>query len=253
MTGPAALPAVPKAPVLQIVEVIGPSEQGQARPYLCRAEDGHLYYVKGQQTNRSSLWREWICAHLARALNLPVPPFSLVRVDEALVEELPRDWRDIGSLPAFGSRQHPNAGWLELGVVGQVPMTVQRDILVFDWWIHNSDRIKGNPNLLWDAAQEAVVVIDHNNALDPAFQTSEFFENHLFSERWQALTDDLVTKAQFEQRLCDALPAANLALDLAPEEWLWENSEFDVPTKFDRTAALAVLSRCATPELWRTV
>ena len=41
---------------LEIVEIIGPSEQGQQTPYKCRAEDGEIYYVKGRQTNRSSLW-----------------------------------------------------------------------------------------------------------------------------------------------------------------------------------------------------
>jgi len=38
-----------------------------------------------------------------------------------------------------------------------------------------------------------------------------------------------------------------------PEEWLWENSEFDIPARFDRAAALQVLERCATPDFWRTV
>jgi hypothetical protein len=246
-------PMPEQAPVIPIVEVLGASEQGHARPYLCRGADDQLYYVKGQQTNRASLWREWICGHLARALDLPIPPFSLVQVDEALLDELPRDLRNIGCLPAFGSRKRSNAGWLELGIAGQVPKALQRDILVFDWWVHNTDRIKGNPNLLWDAGQGAVIVIDHNNALDPAFDPAEFLDNHLFSAQWLEMTDDLVSRAQYERRLCDALPAADLAVRLAPEEWLWENSEFDIPAKFDREGALAVLSRCATPELWRTV
>ena len=41
--------------VVQIVEVIGPAEQGKSIPFLCGGSDGHRYYVKGQQTNRSSL------------------------------------------------------------------------------------------------------------------------------------------------------------------------------------------------------
>lgn len=241
------------APIVQIIEVLGPSEQGHARPYLCRGTDGHLYYVKGQQTNRASLWREWICAHLAKALGLPIPPFALVQVDETLVEELPRNLRDIGGLPAFGSRQHPSAGWLELGIADQVPRHLQRDILMFDWWVHNTDRITGNPNLLWDAAHEAVVVIDHNHALDPEFNPDEFLATHVFASQWSSLTHDLVERAQYERRLCEALPAAEFACQNAPEEWMWENSELDVPARFDRAFAFTVLSRCATTELWRTV
>ncbi len=53
--------------------------------------------------------------------------------------------------------------------------------------------------------------------------------------------------------MSDALPAAALAIEQAPQEWLWENSEFDLPAKFDRDRALKALSRCATDELWRTV
>jgi hypothetical protein len=118
--------------VLEITEVIRQADQGRTLPYLCRASDGELYYVKGQQTNRSSLWAEWICAHAAAAMGLPIPPFSLVQVDEVLLAELPREHRPIGSLPAFGSRMQPNAAWVEVAMVGRIPVNVQRDVLVFD-------------------------------------------------------------------------------------------------------------------------
>ena len=71
--------------MIPIVEVIGPAQQGLSRPLLCVGADDQRYYVKGQQTNRASLWSEWICAHLAQALGLPLPPFSLVQLDPALV------------------------------------------------------------------------------------------------------------------------------------------------------------------------
>lgn len=247
------MPGGPMAPVLQIVEVLGQAEQGKSLPYLCRAEDGNLYYVKGQQTNRSSLWAEWICAHLAQAMNLALPPFSLVQVDESLLQELPRDLQAIGSLPAFGSRQHPNAAWLEVGIARQVPVKVQQDVLVFDWWVQNTDRLTGNTNLLWDADKEALVVIDHNLALGPDFDAEEFLQHHVFADQWPSVTDDLVSREQFSQRLMAALPAAEKACQTAPEAWLWENSEFDLPARFDPALALRVLSRCATLELWRTV
>lgn len=196
----------PPSPIIQIVEVIGPAAQGKSMPLLCGGADGHRYYVKGQQTNRASLWREWICGHLAEALGLPLPPFALVQLDPALVKELPKDQQAIGSQPAFGSRERPHTAWLELGISQRVPVELQCDVLVFDWWVRNTDRLCGNTNLLWDAEQEELVVIDHNPALDSA-----------------------------------------------PEEWLWENSESDVPTRFDRAAALRVLERCTTPDFWRTV
>ena len=240
-------------PILQIREVLGPAEQGKSLPFKCVGVDGNLYFVKAQQTNRASLWREWICAHLAQAFGLSIPPFSLVQVDETLHAELPADWRQLGCLPAFGSRQHRGTSWLELGMAPRVPKSVQRDVLVFDWWVHNVDRLTGNPNLLWDQEHESLVVIDHNLALDPGFDAAEFLQHHVFASQWQELVEDLVSRAEYGRRLNAALPEATLALQTAPPEWLWENSEFDLPANFDREGALTVLSRCTTDQLWRTV
>jgi len=247
------MPGESPTAVLQVVEVFGPAAQGRSRPIMCRAEDGNLYYVKGQQTNRASLWREWICGHLARAFGLAIPPFGLVQIDEVLLAELDRDARGIGHLPAFGSRHHPGASWLELGMADRVPVAVQRDVLVFDWWVHNTDRLVGNPNLLWDADRQSLVVIDHNLALDPDFAPDVFLDSHVFSGQWAGLVGDLVTRAEYSRRLHDALHAATEAVETAPSAWLWENSEYDVPANFDREWAMELLSRCATPELWRTV
>ncbi len=135
----------------------------------------------------------------------------------------------------------------------RVPKAVQRDVLVFDWWIRNVDRLAGNPNLLWDQENHSLVVIDHNLALDPDFDAAEFLQHHVFASQWLELADDLVSRAEYGRRLNEALPAASLALQTAPEEWLWENSEFDLPANFDKEGALATLSRCVTDELWRTV
>lgn len=247
------MPGIQIPQVLQIVEVLGPTDQGKSIPFKCIAEDGFIYYVKGQQTNRASLWREWICAHVAQAFGLAIPPFSLVQVDEVLLAELDPDWRAIGCLPAFGSRLHPGTSWLELGMAPQVPVAVQCDVLAFDWWVHNTDRLKGNPNLLWDTDKEALVVIDHNLALATDFSPAEFLEHHIFSAQWESITDDLVTRAAYGRRMVQALPAADLAIDRAPEEWLWENSELDIPVRFDLDRTRDVLSRCGTDELWRTV
>ena len=239
--------------MLQIMEVLGPAEQGKSIPFKCIAEDGFIYYVKGQQTNRASLWREWICAHVAQAFGLALPPFSLVQVDDLLLTELDPELRAIGSLPAFGSRALTHASWLELGMAPQVPATIQRDVLACDWWVHNTDRQKGNPNLLWNAGQASLVVIDHNLALATDFDAQEFLEDHIFSTQWPGLSGDWVAQAEYARRMSDALPAAALAIERAPQEWLWENSEFDLPAKFDRDRALKALSRCVTDELWRTV
>lgn len=246
------MPFDPNA-ILEIHEVIGPSDQGRSRPYKCRASDGSIYYVKGQQTNRRSLWCEWIAAHLARSLGLELPPFAILQLDEALLQELPREWREIGCMPAFGSRLHPSSTWLEPSLVDQVPIETQRAVLAFDWWIKNGDRLKGNSNLLWDASAKRLVIIDHNLAFDPDLSHEEFTENHIFADQWPLLSADLMDLAEHLRRLSAALPEAQIACDNAPPEWHWENSELDVRCKFDLATVMTTLARCATLEQWRTV
>ena len=238
--------------VLLLVEVLGQSEQGKTLPYLCRGADDALYHVKGQQTNRSSLWAEWICGHAAQAVGLSIPPFCLVQVDEDLLAELPKSLRAIGSLPAFGSRVNPRAAWLELAMVRGVPEAVQRDVLVFDWWVRNTDRLIGNTNLLWDADLASLVIIDHNLALRPEFDPREFLVHHVFAKQWDTVIGDLELRDSYIDRLSIGLAAAREASASAPEEWLWENAEFDVPCRFDVQVALDTLARCTTNDLWRT-
>jgi hypothetical protein len=238
---------------LQIVEILSPSEQGLARPYKCRADDGEIYFVKGRQTTRACLWHEWICAHLAQRFGLQVPPFAIVEICQELLNEAPPAWRDLGVGPAFGSRLHPSAVWLEVSAVGRVPPEVQRDVLVFDWWVRNNDRQIGNCNLLWDVACQELVVIDHNQAFDRNFSVPDFMACHVFAAQWGAIMTDLVLQAEYAERLSDALLALPTGCDNVPTEWHWTNVEMDVPATFDIDRVKRILARCATPELWRTV
>lgn len=239
---------------MEIEEILAPSEQGLQKPYKCRAEDGSIYYVKGRQTNRSSLWYEWICAHLASSFGLGVPSFSLVNVSQELLAETSQGWRDLGAGIAFGSKNYAAASWMEPSMVNKVPLSVQRDVLVFDWWVHNSDRITHNSNLLWDTSKKHLVVIDHNMAFDASFSLSSFFNHHIFGDQWAFVASDLVLQAEYSHRLSEALTASfTSACDNVPPEWNWENIELDIPARVDISAIRAFLSRCDTPELWRTV
>ena len=238
---------------VQIVEILGPSDQGRSRPYRCRGEDDAIYYVKGRQTNRASLWNEWICGHLAQRFGLNLPAFEIVDVGEDLLRETPNEWRDLGAGPAFGSRLYPGAIWMELGLVSMVSKEVQRDVLVFDWWIKNCDRLNGNTNLLIDAAARKLVVIDHNLAFDTHFSSEEFLAHHVFASHWAGVCSDLVAQAEYSQRMSAALDGLDLACHNAPEEWRWLNAEMDVPASFDLEQVKQTLNRCTTPELWSPV
>lgn len=237
---------------LTIVEIIKPADQGLSSPFLCRGDDGALYYVKGRASGRASLWAEWLGGHLGQAFGLPIPPFYIAEVPAALVKECPPELRGIGAGPAFASRRVDGCQWLELAGVPRMEKKLQRDLLVFDWWVQNGDRTRGNPNLLWDASNSALVVIDHNQAFDTDFSATDFWANHLFATQRNAVFDDLAEQAIYGQRLSAALSAWDEACDNVPPEWWWENDEKDVPAAFDPVAASILVARCSTPDFWRT-
>lgn len=234
-----------------IVEIIKQAEQGLSSPFLCRGDDDVLYFVKGRASGRASLWAEWLAGHLGQAFGLPIPPFRLVDVPTALVRECPPELRGIGAGPAFGSQNRAASQWLETAAAERVSAVLRRDLFVFDWWIRNEDRTRGNPNLLWEPAPEALVVIDHNQAFAPDFDPARFLEHHLFAADGALLFGDMVEQLRYAERLEQALGVWELACDNAPAEWRWENDEEDIPANFDPIAARALLARCSTPDFWR--
>ena len=237
---------------LTIVEIIKQADQGLSSPFLCRGDDGKLYYVKGKASGRASLWAEWMGGHLGRAFGLPIPPFYIADVPAALIRESPPELRRLGHGPAFASQSVDACQWLELAVAPKVPAPIQKDVLVFDWWLHNGDRTRGNPNLLWDAQNNAPVVIDHNQTFDRDFSESAFWENHLFAAQRDAVFSNLAEQAAYSERLAAALSVWTEACDNVPPEWRWANDEQDIPANFDLTAAHALATRCLTPDFWRT-
>ena len=239
---------------IEIIEILRPAEQGRSEPYLCRGEDDLHYFVKGRQTDRRSLWCEWVCSHLGLAFGLPVPPFRVVHISSALLEETSPALRNIGEGPAFGSQQVVSMQWFEPTLVGRIPKELRRDVLVFDWWVRNIDRMDGNPNLLWDPVGSSATVIDFNQAFDPAFTLSDFAHLHLFRGELRPVFDDLAERGTYLERLEEALVVWDEACNNAPPEWAWENDERDVPAAFDPVslrARLASLLDPRNPDCWR--
>lgn len=71
---------------VQVVEVLRRSEQGMTRPFICRGDDGEIYFVKGVGAGRRSQICEWVAGKLASAFGLPIAPFRLLDVPEELIE-----------------------------------------------------------------------------------------------------------------------------------------------------------------------
>ncbi|WP_309546573.1 HipA family kinase [Xanthomonas phaseoli] len=241
-------------PPVCIEEIQGRTQQGATRPFLCRGDDGFLYYVKGIGANRRSLICEWMAGRLAAGFGLNIPQFEIAHVPPGLADLHP-EGRDLGSGPVFASRVAPNANEIVFLEAARVPREVRRDVIAFDWWIRNGDRSLtakgGNPNLLWDAGNSQLVVIDHNLAFDQDFDAGAFLATHIFQAEFPALRADLVLMAQYAARMKVTLELWDHAWRSVPDEWLFHDDEQTVSTDFNPTASAALLARCHTEDLWR--
>jgi hypothetical protein len=239
---------------ITIDQIRGRAEQGVTRPFLCRGEDERWYYVKGRGAGLRSLLCEWIAGRLAQAFGLPVAPFEQVDVPAALmVTALRPELAELGSGVGFGSRRQDFAQELSVSHLDLIDPAVRRDVVVFDWWVHNQDRTLtghgGNPNLLWDQEAAALVVIDHNQAFDPAFDPETFQQQHVFARDAAGAFDDLIERAQYFDRMEAALAVFHTACGEVPEEWWWVDD--GVPADFDQGAVRQLLERFKAGDFWR--
>ncbi len=237
---------------VQIIEILGRSEQGVTRPFICRGDDDNTYFVKGIGAGRRSQVCEWIAGNLALELKLPIAPFEIVDVPEELVEDNPL-YQDLGVGPAFASRKQMIME-LNYAGVGHIPDELQRTVLAFDWWIRNEDRklgeSGGNPNLFWEPEHEKLVVIDHNQAFDPAFSEQNFKQFHVFSGQVNNLFGDALYRDEFFRKFELALKSWGQVFDNIPEEWYYFDLEMSVPADFDPNDILRILERCKTENFW---
>lgn len=232
---------------LQVTEIMRRLEQGMTRPFLVRAEDDVLYVAKGRETTQRGLIAEWICAHLAQQLGLPIPAFTLLQVSPELVSALGPEVAALGHGAVFGSSQQSGVQEFAVTQLKRVDAQQRRMLLAFDWWVENADRSLsahgGNPNLLWNAAQSKLLVIDHNLAFDTDFDEASFFETHVFRQEADTVFDDLVCRAETSVRLDAALSCFDAAVQAIPPEWLWLDGEArTLPVQVDFTAIKRRLS-----------
>lgn len=238
--------------IVQLVEVIRVIEQGFSNPFLCKAENGDEYIVKGEASGRKSQISEWICANLAKKLGLPIAEFSLVEIPFELWEELPPPLKSIGPGIAFGSKKADVVNWLEGFTIDMIPRGLQQTIVAFDLWIKNMDRTICNSNLLYQVEGIGLIVIDHNNAFDEAFDHQEFLDNHIFKDAFSDIYSDIVRRDQLEEDFNNALVHLTDICNNLPRSWQWVNYEEDIPTDYNFGFVNHALNRLNIPnELWR--
>jgi hypothetical protein len=234
--------------ILEIEEILHPADQGRTTPFLCRAEDGLLYYVKGKNAGSRSQCAEWTVAHLALEFGLQIPEFAIVNVHPDLLAESSANFKSLGSGLAFASLYQRNVQWFEPSFVDLVPADTQRDVLVFDWWIQNLDRLSDNTNLLWNVSTKSLVVIDHDVAFEE-FWPTVFLSQHIFKDQWEKVTSDLCMRSEYESRMMNAMKIFESAYASAPVGWKTANS---AGISFDYSSAKQILDRCSSEALWKS-
>ena len=185
--------------MLQITQIIKRSEQGMTAPFLCKASDERLYWVKGKDTGKFGLCSELIAGKIGKAFGLPIPDFKLVEVCNELINESEIDGiaTKLGSGIWSASTNVKLVDDLKYSNIAKVDINLRIKILAFDWWVKNCDRtlgpLGGNVNLLWNSKLHDLYVIDHNLAFDDKFIFSDFKKNHVFNNDF-IITNDLADK-----------------------------------------------------------
>jgi len=212
------------------------SRQGATQPFLCRADDNQLYWVKGTKAGNEALCAEWIAGRLGRLLDLPIPEIAQVIVPvEITTASAMEGILDLGSGVRFGSCHVDDAQEYDASFVGQTEENLRQRVFVFDVWVRNTDRTfpraydaRGNPNLLWSTSSNRLRVIDHNNAFlpDDMFKPSDYVR-HVFADERKRLT------AAFKDEMLARLGTAAGELDAImmeiPVEWRSIDAEVDEP------------------------
>jgi len=238
--------------MLELVEIQGIARQGITRPVICKGADDKTYYAKGKEATASGLIKEWMAANLAQALGLPIPAFHIAFIDNLLVNSAGELAHSLGSGHIFVSEKVSAATEFKYPLLGQVSEKIQRDILLFDLLVENSDRTLtkhgGNPNLLWQSAESELYIIDHNLAFDNDFNLQLFRETHAFQEQLSHFQIDLITKQQFEVKLKYSLENWQQWWNEIPDTWHQENIG---TVQFNSDITLQRLKDEANGALWR--
>ena len=240
---------------IKVVEVVRRSQQGVTQPFVCRADDGDLYFVKGRGAGYVSLAREWLAGGLATAFGLPIPSFAVLQVPTELYE-LSKDGGlyDLGPGQVFGSREVPMANEISMTEAVGIGKEIRRDIAVFDWWIMNGDRTLsqngGNQNILWSAVSGGPHIIDHNLAFDQRITLSSLIHDHIFGHELSEVADAPDLQDAFSKRFRSCLESWDQICAAMPERWRFLDELCSMETGFSDKQALAILRRYETLNMW---
>lgn len=248
-----------------VSEVIGRSEQGATRPFICGGQMA-IWYVKGAYAGKNSLCCEWVAARLAQVV-LPSAPlgvawFRMGEVPEALIEGSSRaDIRELGEGKVFASLWIDDGQELTWESAQGWSEEIMALLLLLDLWLQNEDRtlteLGGNPNLLvtqipplpdddpegalWkdEPRREMLWAYDFNLAFDPEFDRERFFASHVFGRTLRAWPEGF--RERMEPLLREGLEQVRDIFDELPKEWLHVDGDESLPVQLEVERVISLL------------
>jgi hypothetical protein len=236
---------------------VTPLREGGSLPGIMEGDDDGTYVVKftGAGQGPRTLVAEVICAHLLRALGLPVPELVTVDLDPALaVGEPDEEVQDLlRASPGInlGIDYLPGALDLDAKAFPVSPELAGR-ILWFDALVANVDRSWRNPNMLrWHGRP---YLIDHGATLTFAhhWPGAEAWITRPYPAGEHALIHSSPQLADADQALASLVTPELVAAAVAevPDEWLADADVFGGLEALRQAYARQLLERLASRHLW---
>ncbi|WP_322406007.1 HipA family kinase [Idiomarina sp. PL1-037] len=208
--------------MIEIKEIIRPLEQGSTRPFLCVADDGKKYVVKGQRTTNKQLISEYVCAHLAKRFGLPLPNFKVAYIDSTVIKYNEEAQDSLGEGDAFASEFIDGLQEVNYQLMMNFGQEVAANLFIFDLWVRNGDRTLsmkgGNPNVFYQPAEQRFWALDHNLAFDDSFEFYDFTKDHLGRDAW-IQQRDLLSRQLYQDRASNCLRQLDEIFSRVPDEW----------------------------------
>lgn len=133
-----------------------PAKKTASKPRIGQASDGLDYAVKHDEKGIPVRASEWVCASLARAVGIPVPPFIIV--DDGQGELL-------FASQIYGSDVNNNKPIFMGNLPNQEILKQISRIYPFDLFVHNIDRHVNNYLIRKQNNKERIFAFDHGYSL----------------------------------------------------------------------------------------
>lgn len=209
--------------------------EGKSNAHLITFSDGKDYVVKFFQHGfEKALPNEWVAYPLARFLGLPTPFARIVDIPQNFLTEVEELAQMSDVRYQFASRYIPNCrDGHEVDITNKKVVLTNDDwqlasIILFDYWLANTDRTRKNILLKETAADSYhVTVIDHAEIFGNYFWLIDDLEK-LPVDVFKSATHQFIAKfIKQEQSFFDVLeviqqiPVLLLEeiVELIPEEW----------------------------------